>query len=143
MYSHASINKEFKKILKDKLEILYEDKYLIAVVKPSGLLTIGTEKEKDKNHSHKETIEKNDEVAIVLQNEHIETKAKLHQGVYYLDFNAVQDLLNDRFYHDVAEGLLLYTTPTEIIRTTVGSDVYTVGDETVNAGFPHASFAPI
>ena len=79
-------------------------------------------------------IEKNDEVAIVLQNEHIETKAKLHQGVYYLDFNAVQDLLNDRFYHDVAEGLLLYTTPTEIIRTTVGSDVYMVGDETINAG---------
>ena len=80
-------------------------------------------------------IEKNDEVAIVLQNEHIETKAKLHQGVYYLDFDAVQDLLNDRFYHDVAEGLLLYTTPTEIIRVTVGSDVYTVGDETVNAGY--------
>ena len=80
-------------------------------------------------------IEKNDEVAIVLQNEHIETKAKLHLGVYYLDFNAVQVLLNDRFYLDVAEGLLLYTTPTEIIRTTVGSDVYTVGDETVNAGY--------
>ena len=80
-------------------------------------------------------IEKNDEVAIVLQNEHIETKAKLHQGVYYLDFDAVQDLLNDRFYHDVAEGLLLYTTPTEIIRTTVGSDVYIIGDETVNAGY--------
>ena len=80
-------------------------------------------------------IEKNDEVAIVLQNEHIETKAKLHQGVYYLDFDAVQDLLNDRFYHDVAEGLLLYTTPTDIIRTTVGSDVYTIGDEAVNAGY--------
>ena len=80
-------------------------------------------------------IEKNDEVAIVLQNEHIETKAKLHQGVYYLDFDAVQDLLNDRFYHDVAEGLLLYTTPREIIRTTVGSDVYIIGDETVNAGY--------
>ena len=33
---------------RDKLEILFEDKYLIAVVKPSGLLTIGTDKEKDK-----------------------------------------------------------------------------------------------
>ena len=80
-------------------------------------------------------LEENDEVAIVLQNEHIETKAKLQQGVYYLDFDAVQDLLNDRFYHDVAEELLLYTTPTEIIRTVVGSDVYTIGDETVNAGY--------
>ena len=80
-------------------------------------------------------IAKNDEVAIVLQNEHIETKAKLSQGVYYLDFDSVQNLLNDRFYHDVTEGLLLYTTPTEIIRTTVGSDVYTVGEETVDAGY--------
>lgn len=33
---------------REKLEILYEDKQLIAVVKPSGLLTIGTDKEKDK-----------------------------------------------------------------------------------------------
>ena len=47
----------------------------------------------------------------------------------------MQKLLNDRFYHDAAEGLLLYTTPTEIIRTAVGSDVYTVGEETVNAGY--------
>ena len=76
-----------------------------------------------------------DEVAIVLQNEHIGTKAKLHQGVYYLDFDAVQDLLNDRFYHDLTEGLLLYTTPTEIIRTKVGSDSYLVGDEEVEAGY--------
>ena len=80
-------------------------------------------------------IGSNDEVAIVLQNEHIETKAKLHQGVYYLDFSSVQELLNDRFYHDVAEGLLLYTTPTEIIRTEVGSDTYTVGDEKKEAGY--------
>lgn len=33
---------------KDKLEILYEDKQLIAVNKPSGLLTIGTDKIKDR-----------------------------------------------------------------------------------------------
>ena len=32
----------------EKLKILYEDKYLIAVSKPHGLLTIGTNKERDK-----------------------------------------------------------------------------------------------
>lgn len=32
---------------KDKLNILYEDKYLIAISKPHNLLTIGTAKEKD------------------------------------------------------------------------------------------------
>ena len=80
-------------------------------------------------------ITKADDVAIVLQNEHIETKAKLSQGVHYLDFVSMQQLLNDRFYHDVAEGLLLYTTPTEIIRTEVGSNVYTVGTETVETDY--------
>ena len=77
----------------------------------------------------------NDEVAIVLQDEHIETKGKLSQGVVYLDFDSVQTLLNARFYHDEKEGLLLYTTPTEIIRTSIGSDAYMVGEETINAGY--------
>ena len=76
-----------------------------------------------------------DEVAIVLQNEHIETKAKLFQGTHYLDFVSVQDLLNDRFYHDEAEDLLLYTTPTEIIRTEVGSNSYMVGSEIVETSY--------
>ena len=80
-------------------------------------------------------ITKADEVAIVLQNEHIETKAKLFQGTHYLDFVSMQKLLNDRFYHDVTEGLLLYTTPTEIIRTEVGSSVYTVGSESVETDY--------
>ena len=80
-------------------------------------------------------ITKTDEVAIVLQNEHIETKAKLSQGVYYLEFRSMQELLNDRFYHDEAEELLLYTTPTEIIRTEVGSSVYKIGEETVETDY--------
>ena len=80
-------------------------------------------------------IVKEDEVAIVLQNEHIETKAKLSQGVYYLEFRSMQELLNDRFYHDEAEGLLLYTTPTDIIRTEVGSNVYVIGEETVETDY--------
>lgn len=80
-------------------------------------------------------LEKNDEVAIVLQNEHIETKAKLYQGTHYLDFDAVQSLLNDRFYHDETEELLLYTTPTEIIRTSIGSESYLVGEETVETEY--------
>ncbi|MBR5597940.1 MAG: chitinase [Lachnospiraceae bacterium] len=80
-------------------------------------------------------LQEEDDVAIVLQNEHIETKAKLYQGVHYLDFDAVQNLLNDRFYHDVTEQLLLYTTPTEIITTSVGSESYTIGEENIEIGY--------
>ena len=38
---------------KDKLNIVYEDKYLIVINKPSHILTIGTEKEKEKTLLHK------------------------------------------------------------------------------------------
>ena len=92
-----------------------------------------SDEKKDLNEYY--NITKADEVAIVLQNEHIETKAKLFQGVYYLEFRSMQELLNDRFYHDEAEELLLYTTPTEIIRTEVGSSVYTIGEETVETDY--------
>lgn len=37
---------------KHKLNILYEDKYLLAVIKPSKLLTVGTDKEKNKTLYH-------------------------------------------------------------------------------------------
>ena len=37
---------------KKKLKILYEDKYLIIINKPSGLLTIATTKEKEKTLYH-------------------------------------------------------------------------------------------
>jgi len=92
-----------------------------------------SDEKKDLNEYY--NITKADEVAIVLQNEHIETKAKLSQGVYYLEFRSMQELLNDRFYHDEAEGLLLYTTPTEIIRTEVGSNIYMIGNETVETEY--------
>ena len=37
---------------KKKLKILYEDKYLIVIDKPSGLLTVSTEKEKERTLYH-------------------------------------------------------------------------------------------
>ena len=80
-------------------------------------------------------IIKEDEVAIVHQDVQIKIKGKLSQGVVYLDFDSVLELLNERFYHDATEKLLLYTTPTEIIRTEIGSDRYTVGEKEVTADY--------
>lgn len=61
------------------------------------------------------------DVAIVLQDELIEERAKLFDGFYYLDLNTVHKYFNDRFYEDKGEGLLLYTLPDDIIRTAAGS----------------------
>lgn len=55
---------------KKKLDILYEDKYIIIVNKPSGLLTISTEKEKDRTlynyvYTYLKQKNKNNKVFIV------------------------------------------------------------------------------
>jgi len=81
------------------------------------------------------SIQTADEVAIVLQNERIETKAKLIEGRVYLDFDNVKKLLNDRFYVDTNENWLIYTTPTDIIKAHIGADTYFVGDAENNAGY--------
>lgn len=64
------------------------------------------------------------DTAIVLQDEIIEEKALLKDGVYYFDYATVRKYFNDRFYVDKTEGLLLYTTPTDTVRTEIGSSIY-------------------
>lgn len=68
------------------------------------------------------------DVAIVLQDEMIEERARLIQGVYYVDLNTVHKYFNQRFYEDRKEGLLLYTVPDDIIRTVIGSSEMTDKD---------------
>lgn len=65
------------------------------------------------------------DVAIVLQDELIEERARVFDGVYYLDLSTVHKYFNDRFYEDKGEGLLLYTVPDDIIRSVIGSSEMT------------------
>lgn len=65
-------------------------------------------------------IEDENDVPIILQNEKSDLHARLIDGVYYMTFSDVQNILNDRFYYGQEEGILVYTTPSAII--TVGVD---------------------
>lgn len=80
------------------------------------------------------------DVAIVLQNEIIEERARLFDGVYYLDLNTVHKYFNDRFYEDKGEGLLLYTLPDDIIRTVTGSSEVTTKDGTETLAYQPARY---
>ena len=64
------------------------------------------------------------DVPIIYKNKIIEEHAKLLDGYYYMDFDTVQKYLNDRFYYGKADGTLLYTTPTAIITTAIGTDTW-------------------
>lgn len=75
------------------------------------------------------SVNNDEDVAIVLQNEIIDIKAKLLEGSYYMDFASVQSLLNDRFYVDTNENLLIYTTPTDIIKSEIGSAAFAISGQ--------------
>lgn len=68
-------------------------------------------------------ISSQEDAAIILQNEIIEERARLIDGTYYLDLATVHKYLNDRFYEDRNENLLLYTLPADIVKTDIGSSV--------------------
>ncbi len=80
------------------------------------------------------------DVAIVLQDEIIEERAKLLDGVYYLDLYTVHKYLNSRFYEDKGEGLLLYTVPDDIIRCEIGSSQVTDKEGTQSLGYVPARY---
>ena len=80
-------------------------------------------------------IEKEDAVAIVLQNERIAEQARLQDGVYYWDLISVHKYLNERFYWDSKEGLLIYSTPTDSIKSVVGTSEYIADGTVQNAGY--------
>lgn len=62
-----------------------------------------------------------DEVAIVKDSEILEEKGILRDGHCYLDLETVHTYLNDRFYVDYHEKLLLYALPDEVVRLELGA----------------------
>lgn len=80
-------------------------------------------------------ITKEEEVPIILQDELIEEKAVMYNGVCYFDLATVQKYFNDRFYIDPVEQLLLYTTPTDIIRAAVNTAEYQINGVMTEAGY--------
>ncbi len=66
-----------------------------------------------------------EESAIILQDEMVEEKVIVRDGVCYLDLATVHKYLNEIFYADMNEQLLLYTTATETISAGFGTKTYT------------------
>lgn len=66
------------------------------------------------------------EVTLILQDHIYEQSGLMIDGVIYIDYETVVEEFNHRFYWDSNENILTYTTPTELIRTEVGSNDYSV-----------------
>ena len=72
-------------------------------------------------------ITSQEEAAIELNRSLTEEKALLRDGGIYLDFNYVHDYLNDRFYWDANENILLYTTSSNVVKASADSKDYYIG----------------
>ena len=76
-----------------------------------------------------------EERAIILQDEMIEEKAIMRNGVAYLELATVHKYLNEIFYVDMAEQLLLYTTASDIISAGFDSQTYTFSEGSQNTDY--------
>ena len=74
-------------------------------------------------------IEQDNQVAVIIDNQILEAKSAMFDGKPYLEYSLVLDYLNDRFYWDSNENILLYTLPEGTIRADVGSNEYTLQKE--------------
>lgn len=66
------------------------------------------------------------EAMLILDDKVYEKNALLLEDHVYVDLDTVQQKFNHRFYWDENENLLIYTTPTEIIRAEAGSSEYQI-----------------
>lgn len=77
-----------------------------------------------------------DQVAIILNNEVIETTAKMIGDHVYIDYQFVHDSLNPRFYWDANENILLYATARDLISAEADSNSYLVTKSSIDYGRP-------
>lgn len=79
-------------------------------------------------------IESDSQVAITLNNEVSTQFAILIDDHVYLDYAFVHDIINERFYWDTNENILLYTTSDNIISANAESSSYLVGKSSNDHG---------
>lgn len=76
------------------------------------------------------------EAMVIMDDIVYEKNAKLLDGVLYMDLDTIKVQFNKRFYWDAIENVLIYTTPTEIIKAEVGTKDYLVNKNKVSSNYP-------
>ncbi len=74
-------------------------------------------------------IENENQLAIVINNEVLEPRGMISDGKAYVEYGIVRDYINERFYWDPNENIMLYTLPNDMVSVGVGSSEYSVSRE--------------
>lgn len=76
-----------------------------------------------------------DEAALILHDSVSAYKGIIAGETCYVDYEAVKNELNNRFYWDSEANLMLYTTPDDIIEIPAGGKEYTATGKTESAAY--------
>jgi len=76
------------------------------------------------------------EVMIILDDKIYEKNALLSGDQIYVDFDTVVQRFNKRFYWDAAEQVLIYTTPTQVIKTALQDTSMEINGERMETEYP-------
>ena len=71
-------------------------------------------------------IEKEDQVAVTIDQQVLEPGARVIDGVAYVQYELVRDYMNGRFYWDPNENVLLYTLPKGMVSVEPGNKDYKI-----------------
>ncbi len=81
-------------------------------------------------------IKGQNQLAVIVDGEVTGADGMLLDGRAYVDYSVVRDYMNDRFYVDYNENILLYTLPEGTLTAEVGKEEYTMQKEKKNVGYP-------
>lgn len=74
-------------------------------------------------------IQNENQLAVIINNGVLEPTGMISEGKAYIEYGTVRDYINERFYWDSNENIMLYTLPGDVITVGVGSKDYTVSKE--------------
>lgn len=109
---------------------------IVAITGISALIKKYTPSKERQELSEYYNLTSEDQVAIILNNEVIETTAKMIGDHVYIDYQFVHDILNPRFYWDANENILLYATARDLISAEADSNSYLVTKSSIDYGRP-------
>ena len=74
-------------------------------------------------------IQNENQLAVIINNGVLEPTGMISEGKAYIEYGTVRDYINERFYWDPNENIMLYTLPGDVVTVGVGSKDYTVSKE--------------
>ena len=80
-------------------------------------------------------IQNENQLAVIVNNDVLDAQGMISDGKAYVEYSIVRDYINERFYWDPNENIMLYTLPNDIIRVGVGNKEYTVSKEKNSADY--------